>query len=237
MPQPVRTRNRADGARAAWRLLAELRTRAAQLIVIRDPATGAAVHQQPHSRQTVINPNGQALLNVFPLPNALDRSITGGNYNYQFQESLEVPRHQHLVRIDFRPDAEGRALRPVLDVVRRQPGVRGAGGRRELGAARPALHVQGRQPDPATTHGSISSTLVNELSVGYRHSTEAGSALERGRAQRRHARAHRLHARPVHAVDQPARASSRRRPSPARFRIRRRSRSKAVFRSRAPTRS
>ncbi len=51
----------------------------------------------------LINPNGQALLNRFPLPNATDRSITKGNYNYVFQESIKVDKRQQLLRLDFRP--------------------------------------------------------------------------------------------------------------------------------------
>ena len=101
----------------------------------------AAVPGQHDSRRPVSTRTAWRCSNVFPLPNALDRAITGGNYNYQFQESLEVPRHQHLVRIDVRPDGEGRALRRVSTLVRRQPGLRGAGRRRQLGAARPALHA------------------------------------------------------------------------------------------------
>src|SRR6266540_4075446 len=59
------------------------------MIVVRDPNTGQAF---PNNRIPAdrISANGLALLNVFPLPNATDRSITGGNYNYQFQESLNV---------------------------------------------------------------------------------------------------------------------------------------------------
>jgi hypothetical protein len=33
------------------------------------------------------NPNGQKLLNLFPLPNQLNRSLTAGTYNYNFQEA------------------------------------------------------------------------------------------------------------------------------------------------------
>src|SRR5262249_1093751 len=77
------------------------------LIVIRDPTTGAPFADNiiPAAR---INKNGQALLNTFPKPNALDRTITdgtitGGNYNYLFQESIKVPKRQHLLRVDYKP--------------------------------------------------------------------------------------------------------------------------------------
>jgi Carboxypeptidase regulatory-like domain/TonB-dependent Receptor Plug Domain len=50
-----------------------------------------------------INKNGQAILNLFPLPNRLDRSLTLGNYNYVFQEITELPKKQNLLKIDYKP--------------------------------------------------------------------------------------------------------------------------------------
>ncbi|MBM3756390.1 MAG: hypothetical protein FJW38_20670 [Acidobacteria bacterium] len=35
--------------------------------------------------------------------NTLDRNLTRGNFNYQFQESINQPRNQHLFRIDLKP--------------------------------------------------------------------------------------------------------------------------------------
>jgi len=70
-------------------------------VVIRDPQTG-----QPFTRNIIpadrINKNGQALLNIFPLPNALDTAIRGGAYNYIFQESINIPKRQHVLRSDYR---------------------------------------------------------------------------------------------------------------------------------------
>ncbi len=150
-------------------------TQSGQLIVVRDPATGQPF---PGNRipQNRINPNGQSLLNVFPLPNALDRGITRGNYNYQFQESTKIPRHQHLVRIDYRPNAKdavyGRASSWYAD---------NQGYSVPAGAANWGLLAQHYTFDDASVVGNytriLTSSLVNELSVGYRHSTEAGSAL------------------------------------------------------------
>jgi hypothetical protein len=69
-----------------------------RLIVIRDPTTN-----QPFPGNIIpanrINPNGQALLNRFPLPN-----LAGNRqFNYNFQESLDVPKKSHLLRLDFKP--------------------------------------------------------------------------------------------------------------------------------------
>jgi hypothetical protein len=70
------------------------------LIAIRDPLTGVAFPGNiiPANR---ISTNGRALLNRFPLPNT-----TGNNqFNFLFQESLDVPKKNHLLRLDFKPTA------------------------------------------------------------------------------------------------------------------------------------
>jgi outer membrane receptor protein involved in Fe transport len=68
-----------------------------QLIVVRDPATG---QQFPGNviPQNRIDQNGQALLNLLPVPNATD-SLR--QYNYTFQSSYEQPRNDQVVRVDW----------------------------------------------------------------------------------------------------------------------------------------
>ena len=77
------------------------------LIVMRDPTTGSPFPGNviPTSR---INKNGQILLNVFPLPNATDRSVTRGAYNYNFTQSWQIPKQQHLFKIDYLPTGKDR---------------------------------------------------------------------------------------------------------------------------------
>jgi hypothetical protein len=71
-----------------------------------------------------INKNGQALLNVYPLPNATNLGITNGAYNYLFQESIKVPKRQNLVRTDYRPRRKTRstcALQCGMPTIRASP--------------------------------------------------------------------------------------------------------------------
>jgi hypothetical protein len=71
-----------------------------RLIVITDPQTG-----QPFPGNVVppdrIDSNGQALLNVLPLPNALDLSLTAGTYNFIRQETPDKPRWNHIGNMDW----------------------------------------------------------------------------------------------------------------------------------------
>ena len=71
-----------------------------KLIVVNDPATKKPFPGNviPASR---INALGQAYLNLLPLPNAFDQSLTLGQYNYQYQESLWIPKRTETVRSDY----------------------------------------------------------------------------------------------------------------------------------------
>ena len=50
-----------------------------------------------------LNRNGQAILNLFPKPNFFDNNVSGGNYNYVFQEITEHPKKQNMLKVDFTP--------------------------------------------------------------------------------------------------------------------------------------
>lgn len=71
-----------------------------RIIPITDPTTGAPFPGNviPANR---LNRNGQAMLNVFPLPNFLDRGISGGNYNYTFQGIRQHPKKLNTLKGDY----------------------------------------------------------------------------------------------------------------------------------------
>ncbi len=71
-----------------------------RLVTIRDPLSDSPLPNNviPASR---INPNGQKILQLFPQPNQLDRAITKGNFNYNFQESIHSPKQHNLFRADL----------------------------------------------------------------------------------------------------------------------------------------
>lgn len=48
-----------------------------------------------------LNQNGLAMLNLFPQPNFFDPAISGGNYNYVFQEITEHPKNQNMLKVDY----------------------------------------------------------------------------------------------------------------------------------------
>lgn len=143
------------------------------LIIVRDPFT-----RQPYPANRIpagmINRNGQALLNIFPRPNALDASLTRGIYNYTFQESQDFPRRNNVARVDFRPTSAdaiyGRFSHWYSDARSYSQGASTWG----LLAQRFTYNDYAFSMNYTRV---LSSRLVNELSVGRRSSTEANPAL------------------------------------------------------------
>jgi hypothetical protein len=155
-------------------------------IFIRDPlktGTCSATNQTacftdniiPASR---INKNGQALLRVFPLPNALDRSVTLGQYNHLFQESLKVPKRQHLVRVDYRPsEKDSFYVRGSTWFADNQGSAVPAGtANSQVGLGRLHYTFTDNGITGNWTH-VFSPQIVNEASLSVRHSVEKGPPL------------------------------------------------------------
>ena len=73
-----------------------------KVIPVIDPQTRAQFPGNviPRSR---INTDGQSLFKIFPQPNLLDRSITGGNYNYVYARIFDQPKNTELLKVDYNP--------------------------------------------------------------------------------------------------------------------------------------
>src|SRR5262252_8390274 len=156
-------------------------------VVVRDPLTGQpfrdasrATADNPQGLNIIpanrINKNGQALLNVFPLPNATDLTITKGQYNYIFQESIKVPKQQNLFRVDYKPSAKDSFYARGTMWYADNQGIAVPAGTANWGLA--GLHYT------FTDNGIlgnwtrvITPRLVNEASLGVRHSVEKGPPL------------------------------------------------------------
>ncbi|MBV8903979.1 MAG: carboxypeptidase regulatory-like domain-containing protein, partial [Acidobacteriia bacterium] len=69
-------------------------------VTIKDPLTGKTFSGNiiPANR---ILPSTQAYLNLLPLPNFSNTAISNGQYNYIFEESLNVPKRIETGRLDY----------------------------------------------------------------------------------------------------------------------------------------
>src|SRR2546425_6100168 len=137
-------------------------------------------HPIPASR---LNPNGLALLTVFPLPNFFDRTA---NYNYTFQESLDVPKRQNVVRLDYHPSSKDAFYGRVSTWYGDNKGYNVAAGGAAWGLVK--LHYLFTDDSGVFNYTRVvSNTIVNEASVSVHHSTENGPPLsdsELGRIQK-----------------------------------------------------
>jgi Carboxypeptidase regulatory-like domain len=75
---------------------------AGALRVITDPTTGLPFPSNviPTNR---INADAQRLLNIMPLPSNLNRDLTGGNYNFEWQDVCELPKMLNALKVDYNP--------------------------------------------------------------------------------------------------------------------------------------
>jgi hypothetical protein len=123
-----------------------------------------------------INKNGQALLSVLPQPNALDLNITRGNYNYTFQESIKIPKRQHLFRTDYKPSEKNSFYVRGSTWFADNQGIAVPAGTANWGLA--GLHYT--YTDNGITGNwtrVFSPQLVNEATLGVRHGVEKGPPL------------------------------------------------------------
>jgi hypothetical protein len=137
---------------------------AGRLITVIDPAAGAAFPGNliPAGR---INANGRALLNVFPLPNATNRALTLGAYNYEFQDIRIQPKRGQWLRLDYHPTDRD----SVSVYSRRWWG--NAESYTTAGISIPLLPYNYEFPEAGASAAwtrTITPALVNEWGVGFR---------------------------------------------------------------------
>lgn len=72
-----------------------------QLYTITDPFNGGAQFPGNKIPASEMNSSGAALLNIFPLPNFTDTSVSKGNYNYVYTVPVDTPLGTQTLRIDY----------------------------------------------------------------------------------------------------------------------------------------
>src|SRR5262249_8910792 len=140
---------------------------AGALRVITDPT-----NHLPFPNNTIpsnrLNPNGQLLLNIMPLPNVTNTAITGGTYNYQWQDACDIPKLLQTIKLDYPP--------PDKDVISLLPrrwwsdtraytcNTIGYGG--DLPIFKNHYHYASASAVLNWTH-TVNPSMVNEFSIGF----------------------------------------------------------------------
>lgn len=71
--------------------------------VITDPKNNNAPFPGNQIPQSRFNANGLVLLNLMPMPNQLNRALTGGNYNFTWQDNCDIPKRLDSLKLDYNP--------------------------------------------------------------------------------------------------------------------------------------
>jgi len=119
-----------------------------------------------------LNPNGLALMNVLPMPNFFNRTISGGNYNYQIQEVQKDPKRSQLLRLDFVPREQDRIFVRGKSWNAQQQGYAVAAGATPVGFFAQCYCFLENGLATGLTH-IFSPSVIMEFTAGVRHNREA----------------------------------------------------------------
>ncbi len=144
------------------------------LIPVRDPLANAPFPNNviPPNR---INTAAQRYLNLLPLPNFFDLSISARRYNYQVQESLVAPKHIETARVDYNASPSWSMYGRFNNFWEDIRGWAVPGGNANWGWLPNTYKDTSRTAVISATH-IFSPTLILELSTGILRATEAGPA-------------------------------------------------------------
>lgn len=134
-----------------------------RMIVIVDPLTGQPF---PGNRipQNQIDPNGQALLKMFPEPNFSDRTISRGAYNYVVPVESSFPNRLYTLKLDYNVSNEDQIYGTHTVFDERVEGWGGTSG--AFSSPWPQAKINFRAKTSGTTARwtrIVSPTIVNEL--------------------------------------------------------------------------
>ena len=124
-----------------------------------------------------ISPLGAGLLSIFPQPNFNNRAISGGNYNFQYQNTPDTRREEYTYRLDFLITDKLRMYGRNNQINNNQNGY-------SIGVlpGPPWGLVEGFYDSRSETPSinliyTISPTLINETTFGINHWDEPGGPL------------------------------------------------------------
>ncbi|MBN8730131.1 MAG: TonB-dependent receptor [Acidobacteria bacterium] len=149
-----------------------------RVIPVRDPTTQQAYpgNVVPASR---LDASGLSLLKIFPDPNFTDRNISGGRYNYVFQDENQTPIRMENARIDYNIRQNHSLALTIASFVDQQTGAVGilTAGSTNWPQMKKTYRLHGQGYILRYT-GVLSPSLINETSLGWTRRPEGNSAEE-----------------------------------------------------------
>lgn len=125
-----------------------------------------------------INPLGVSLLSVFPLPNFTNRAVSGGNYNFVFQETPISSIENYTYRVDFNLTDKLRMYGHMNQINNSNTGYGvGAAPGPAWGLVKSFYKSRIETPSINVVY-TINPTLINELTFGVNHWDEPGGPVD-----------------------------------------------------------
>ena len=148
-----------------------------RMIVIVDPQTGQPF---PGNRipQNRMDPNGQALLKLFPEPNFFDRTISRGAYNYVVPVESSFPNRLYTLKLDYKVSNKDQIYGTHTIFDERVEGWGGTSG--GFSSTWPQAKIGFRANTSGTTARwtrIISSNIVNELGFAWQRNYETSEPV------------------------------------------------------------
>jgi hypothetical protein len=142
-----------------------------KVIPVNDPFNGKTPFPGNVIPTSRLDPNGLILLKILPLPNFVNPTITGYNYNYQVQEVLNFPKRAQLFRIDYVPRESDRIFVRGKTFLSLDQGYAVSAGATPVGFFAQCYCFSEEGLATGWTH-IFSPTVVSELQAGVRRNHE-----------------------------------------------------------------
>lgn len=140
-----------------------------KLYTITDPFNGGASFPGNKIPQSEMNSSGAALLNLLPLPNFTNTSISKGNYNYVYTTPFDTPLGTYTLRIDYNLSERNKIYGSYNEYSQHDTGAKGVpGGQGSSGAPIVTLtYLQYHRAASGHWMHIFTPSILNDASFGF----------------------------------------------------------------------
>lgn len=154
-----------------------------KLYTVTDPDNGGAPFSGNKIPQARMNSSGAALLNLLPLPNFTDTSVSKGNYNYVYTTPYDTPLGSVTLRVDFNISANNKIYGSYNEYSQHDTGAHGVPAGQSGAPIVTLTYFQYHRAASGHWMHIFSPSMLNDASFGFLYQpaglTYAQSALQK----------------------------------------------------------